>query len=239
MTKPGAGDEPQDPAAESIRRLRALDACAVSDALDKRQLPGVVVGLPRRSGEGVVAGRVITVKLETAGGRTAPRHLCTAAIEAAGPLDVIVVEQRSGVDAAGWGGILSLAAKVRGVPGVIVEGPARDIDESERHGFSVFARSLTSHTARGRIIEVAWNVPIVVGDVTVPPGAYVIADGSAVVFVNADDLPVILDAAEAIATREGAMARAVQAGTPVSEVMGADYERMLQKPPSAGNGNVP
>lgn len=186
-----------------------------------------------------MAGRVVTVKLETAEGRTASRHLCTAAIGAAGPLDVIVIEQRTGIDAAGWGGILSLAAKVRGVAGVIVEGPVRDIDESERLGFSVFARSLTSHTARGRIVEVGWNVPIAVGDVTVSPGDYVLADGSAVVFVRADDLAGVLDAAEAIAAREAAMAHAVQAGKPVADVMGADYEQMLRKPPSAGNRNVP
>jgi hypothetical protein len=50
------------------------------------------------------------------------RHLCTTSIEAAQPGDVIVVEQRTGIEAAARGGMLSNAAKRRGLAGVIVEG---------------------------------------------------------------------------------------------------------------------
>ena len=48
-----------------VRRLRRLDACAVSDALDKLGLRGTATGLPQRSGKGRIAGQVITVKLGT------------------------------------------------------------------------------------------------------------------------------------------------------------------------------
>ena len=114
-------------------------------------------------------------------GRRAPasRHLCTTAIEAAQPGDVIVIEQRTGIDAASWGGNLSLGAQLRGVSGVIIEGPGRDIDEARQYGFPVFARTHTARTARGRIVETGTNVPITVGEVTVSPGDYVVADGSA------------------------------------------------------------
>ena len=44
-----------------VQRLRRLDVCAVSDALDKLQLTGVVTGLPQRSsapgGASRIAGR--------------------------------------------------------------------------------------------------------------------------------------------------------------------------------------
>ena len=91
----------------------------------------------------------------SAGPPATTRHLCTAAIEAANPGDVIVVEQRTGLDAACWGGNLALGAHVRGVAGVIVEGPARDIDDCRKFDFPVFAREHTARTARGRILEVA------------------------------------------------------------------------------------
>ena len=131
---------------------------------------------------------MITVKLEQDDGRpAASRHLGTAAIDAAQPGDVIVVEQRTGIDAASWGGNLALGAKLRGVAGVIVEGPARDVDECRMHDFAVFARSHTARTARGRIVETGTNVPITVGDIQVSPGDYVVADGSAVVFVAPRD----------------------------------------------------
>jgi 4-hydroxy-4-methyl-2-oxoglutarate aldolase len=112
---------------------------------------------------------------------------------------------------------------------VIVEGPARDIDDSRRLDFPVFARSPTSRTARGRIVESASGDPITVGDVTVRQGDYVVADGSGVVFVAQSDIARVLEAAEAIVQREEAMAAALREGKPISQVMGASYEHMLKK----------
>ena len=213
-----------------IARLGRVDSCAVSDALDKLGLKGAVTGLHRMSTERQIAGRVVTVKLDAGaalGG--APRHLGTAAVEAARQGDVIVVEQRTGIDAAGWGGNLSLGAKLRGVAGVIVEGPTRDVDQGRLYDFPVFARHHTSRTARGRIVEVGTNVPVSVGDVLVSPGDYVIADGTAVVFVTQGDIERVLETAEAVAKRERSMVDSLLEGTPISQVMGASYETMLKR----------
>src|SRR5512142_2118596 len=181
---------------EFVARLSRLDSCAVSDALDKLGLQGSVTGIERFSTDRRITGQVLTVKLDRAEGRTNTRHLCTAAIDAAQPGDIIVVEQRTGLDAASWGGNLSIGAQMRGVAGVIVEGPARDIDDSRKLDFPVFARTHTARTARGRIVETATNEPIMVGDVCVQPGDYVIADGSAVVFVAQDEIERVLETAE-------------------------------------------
>ena len=210
-------------------RLNRLDSCAVSDALDKLGLKGAVTGIHRLATEGRISGRVVTVKLEKDDGRpVASRHLGTTAIESAQAGDVIVIEQRSGIDAAAWGGNLALGAQLRGVSGVIIDGPARDVDESREHGFPLFARDHTSRTARGRIVETGTNVPIMVGDIAVSPGDYVVADGSAVVFVAAADIERVLEAAETIAAKERAMVAALREGLPISEVMGRSYETMLK-----------
>lgn len=214
---------------ELISRLSRLDSCAVSDALDKLGLKGAVTGIRRWSSERRIAGRVLTVTLGRAEGRSNTRHLCTAAIEAASPGDIIVVEQHTGLDAASWGGNLSIGAQMRGVAGVIVDGPVRDIDESRKLDFPVFARDHTARTARGRIVEVATNEPIQVGDVTVSPGDFAVADGSAAVFIARADIERVLEAAEAIVAREEAIAQALREGKPISQVMGAGYEHMLKK----------
>ena len=139
------------------------------------------------------------------------------------------MEQRTGIDAAGWGGVLSLGASLKGIAGVIIDGPTRDVDEARAHGFAVFARDHTARTARGRIVETGTNVSITVGDIPVSPGDFVVADGSAVVFVAAQDIDRVLDAAEAIAARETDMADSLRAGTPITQVMGKNYETMLKK----------
>lgn len=212
-----------------IDRLLRMDSCAVSDALDKLGLTGSVTGIGRVSTDERIAGRVRTVKMDRAEGRSNTRHLCSTAIEASDPGDIIVCEQRTGLDAACWGGNLTIGAQMRGVAGAIIEGPARDIDESRQLDFPVFARSITGRTARGRIVEVATGEPILVGDVTVHPGDYVIADASSVVFIAAAEIERVLEAAEMIWQRESLMAQSLREGTPISQVMGTNYEHMLKR----------
>jgi 4-hydroxy-4-methyl-2-oxoglutarate aldolase len=214
------------------QRLSELDACAVSDALDKLGLPGCVTGLPPLSVPRRIAGRVRTVKLVAAEQVVAadgpPRHLGTTAVMTAQPGEVIVVEQRTGRDAGSWGGILSLGAKLRGIAGVVVDGPVRDVDEAREVDFPVYGRQPTARSARGRIAEAGTDVPVTIGDVEVRPGDYVVADTSAVVFVAAADAERVIAAAEGIARREAAMAQSLRAGADITQVMGADYENLLK-----------
>jgi regulator of RNase E activity RraA len=217
-------------ASQIVARLRKLDCCAVSDALDQLKLGGVITGLlGQRSGTGRIAGRAITVKLGLGQPQAgSPKHLGATAIERGGPDDVIVIEQRSGVEAGSWGGLLSLGAKVRGIAGVVAHGAVRDIDQAAEMGFPVFASATTSRTARGRIVELGTNVPVQIGEVAVAPEDFVIADRSAVIFIAAAEIERVLAAAERIAAREEAMARDILAGTPIGTVMGASYEHMLK-----------
>ena len=219
----------EQPVREYVQRLRRLDCCGVSDALDSLKLAGAVTGLAPRCGNGRIAGCVVTVKLGMGAPAAGPlKHLGCTAIEQSGPDDVIVLEQRTGIEASCWGGLLSLGAKVRGVAGIVAEGPVRDIDEAIACGLPVFSRSLLPVTARGRIVEKGTNVPITVGAVNVDPGDYVIADGSGVAFIAAQNIDKVLEAAEVIVAKEAAMAKAILAGTPVGQVMGGAYESMLK-----------
>jgi 4-hydroxy-4-methyl-2-oxoglutarate aldolase len=213
-----------------VKRLRALDVCDLSDALDALGLPPAVTGLVPTSATRPIAGRAVTVQLAAGPApQGATRHLCTAAVEAAGPDDVIVVEQRTGLDAAAWGGILSRAAKLRGIAGTLVDGPTRDIEESIRLDYAVYARSTTARTARSRIHEAACQTPIRFGDTTVSPGDYIAADRSGCVVIPAPRIADVLARAEDILKKSDAMAVAVDRGAPVSQVMGGAYETMLEK----------
>jgi len=217
-----------DPA-EILARLAAIDCCALSDALDKLGMAGQVTGLPRESGRGRLAGIAVTVRLGTGDPPPGPpRHLGTMAIEAADALTVIMVEQRTGVEAGCWGGLLTRGAIQAGVRGVIADGPVRDIDEARELDFPIFTNRLTCLTARNRVVEKETNGPIRIGDVTVHPGDYVVADGSAVIIIRPDKVMAVLDAAEAIVAREAAMIAQIESGTTMSAVLGGNYEHMLE-----------
>ncbi len=221
---------------ELVTRLRNLDSCALSDAMDKLKVEGVVSGLMARSGNVRIAGQVKTMRLgvgQPPPGKT--RHLGTDTIESANPGDVIVIEQRSGKEAGCWGGTLSLAAKLRGISGVIADGPVRDVDEAQQYEFPVYSRTITARTARGRIVQLGVDVPVAVGDVVVNAGDFAMADQSAAVFIPQAFAEEVIATAEMIVRKERLMAEALKNGTPVSEVMGANYEHMLNDQESSND----
>lgn len=215
---------------ELVARLAKLDTCAVSDALDRLGLKGATIGVrpvwpcPR------IVGRAITVKIKPAGLEKPRQHLGTSAIETAKPGDVIVVDNAGRTDVSAWGGLLSLAAKLKGLSGVVVDGACRDVDDSREVGFPVYARAVVPVTARGRIMQQSVNEEIQFAGVQVHPGDLVIADGSGVVFIPRPREGEVITEAEAIAARESKMAEAVRSGRSVVEVMeGLGYESMLEK----------
>lgn len=215
--------------ADNLARLAMLDSCALSDAKDSLGLPPAVTGIGQLSGTGKLVGRVKTVQL-AAGvpDAAAPKvHLCARAIVAADDETVIVVSH-PGVDAGGWGGVLSTGAHAKGVRGVIVDGPTRDVDEARALPFTIFARGATARTARGRVYEAATGEPIAIDGQEVRDGDWVFADSTAVVFLPQDEGEAILAAAERIARKEAAMVAALRDGDPITAVMGADYETMLK-----------
>ncbi len=124
----------------------------------------------------------------------------------------------------------SLDTRGDGARGVVADGPVRDIDEARALDFPIFARSTTSFTARGRVVEQSMGEPVSIGGCTVRTGDYVVADNSAAIFISPDDIDRVLEKAEAIVEREQAMIRAIEAGTPIGEVMGGAYEHMLAEP---------
>lgn len=215
---------------ETLARLAAIDTCALSDALDKLGLSGQVTGLRRESGAGRVAGIAVTVKLGTGAPPPGPpRHLGTTAIEAADENSIIVVEQRTGVEAGCWGGLLTRGARQAQVRAVVADGPVRDIDEARELDFPIFTNRLTCYTARARVVEKATNEPVQIGGATVHPGDFIVADGSAVIVIRPVDVDKVLQAGEAIVAREAAMIAEIAKGTAMSEVLAGNYEHMLER----------
>jgi regulator of RNase E activity RraA len=203
-----------------LDRLRALDTCAVSDALDTLKLPGATTGIrPLWAVTEPVAGRVRTVQAGPRQDGKPAQHIAAAAIEAAETGDVLVIANGGRTDVSCWGGILTLAARRNGIGGVVIDGACRDIAESAEHGFPVFGRAVVPVSARGRIVQLAMDEPVEFAGIRVHPGDVVFADQNGVVFIPAAELDRVVALAERIVARESAMAEAVLAGNPVTEVM--------------------
>ena len=210
-------------------RLEKLDTPTLSDALDKMGLPGAVFGLAPMTVSRTVAGRAMTVKLGAPLPNLPKRHLGAGAIMAAEAGDVIVVEHRGRTDVSGWGGLLSRGALAKGIAGVVIDGAFRDIDEARMLGLPIYGRAAVPITARGRVAEHSFGEPVTIAGVAVAVGDWVVADGSGVTFLPALRAVEIVSVAEDIFAREQLMAQDIEAGRPIGEVLGADYEDMLKK----------
>lgn len=215
---------------ESLNRLSQLDTCALSDALDKLKMTGVVMQLKQLTSTQKLFGKVVTMSLGNAvdnDSHSNKSHLGAAAIDLGNEDNVIVIEHKERLDVAGWGGILSLAASKKGIKGVVIDGAVRDIDESRSINFPIYGKCVVPVTARGRIVEVAVNEPVIIGGVNVKSGDYIIGDGSGVVFIRSEVIGKVLEIAEKIVSREKAILASILNGMPVSRAMDKQYENMI------------
>ena len=101
-----------------VERIAQFDVCTISDALDRCSIPGQFSnGIDPMWPGGSVAGRVVAMKLVAAAiSDRGNRHLGAAAVDAAKPRNVVVVEH-PGIPASRWGGRLAAAVVARGVSG--------------------------------------------------------------------------------------------------------------------------
>lgn len=215
---------------EFRRRLEVLSTTNLSDAMDSVGIFGAAIGIRPMFRTSRVVGRAITIRITAAGEKKSAAHLGIEAIAAADAGDVIVISNHGDVKNNCWGEVLSCASKVKGISGVIVDGAARDIDICEEMGFPVFARAAVPITARGRIMQEAYNVMIRMGDVQVSPGDIVVADVNGVVFIPCSKLAEVVSAAESLMQKEEEMKADLLAGMDVVEVdRKYNYENMLKK----------
>ena len=213
-----------------VERLLKLDTCAVSDGMDRLGLTGATYGVRPMWPCPKIVGRAVTMKIKPVGLDKPKQHLGTLPIDAAQPGDVIVIDNGGRPDTSCWGGLLALAAKTKGISGVVIDGACRDIDESRDVGFPVYARGAVPMTARGRVMQEAYNQEIEFTGVQVHPGDLVIADGSGVVIIPRSKEEEIIREAEAVAATEARMAEGIRQGMSVLEVLEKlGYEQMLDK----------
>ena len=213
-----------------VERLLKLDTCAVSDGMDRLGLTGATYGVRPMWPCLKIVGRAVTMKIKPVGLDKPKQHLGTLPIDAAQPGDVIVIDNGGRLDTSCWGGLLALAAKTKGISGVVIDGACRDIDESRDVGFPVYARGAVPMTARGRVMQETYKQEIEFAGVQVHPGDLVIADGSGVVIIPRSKEEEIVRAAETVAATEARMAEGIRQGMSVLEVLEKlGYEQMLDR----------
>jgi regulator of RNase E activity RraA len=211
-------------------RLERLSTTNLSDALDAIGAHGAVSGIRPMFDCAKVVGRAVTIKITAAGKVRSKRHLGVEAIASAEAGDIIAIDNHGDTNNNCWGEVLSCAAKVKGVCGVVVDGAVRDLDVCKEMGFPVYARAAVPITARGRITQESFNSTIRLGDVQVRSGDVIVADVNGLVVICPEHLDDVVRQAEALMNKEEMMKADLLAGMDVLEVdKKYNYEKMLDK----------
>ena len=141
------------------------------------------------------------------------------AIALAQPGDVLVVDHGGTLSYGPFGDILAIAARQRGIVGLVINGAVRDSDNLIEMEFPVFSLGCsiqgTIKQNPGRVGEA-----LTIGSVTVHAGDAVIGDADGVVILPASELKSIYEAALARTAAEASLRLRIEAGELTLDLLG-------------------
>ena len=135
--------------------------------------------------------------------------------------DVLVCTVAGDYEHGYWGEILTCAAMVKGVVGLVIDGGVRDADRIEALGFPVFARRLCIRgttkrpDARGSVGD-----HVTIGDSLVSLGDLILGDRDGLVAVRAAEIQGVLRAAADREVKEQMILRRLRGGESTMDVYG-------------------
>jgi regulator of RNase E activity RraA len=134
---------------------------------------------------------------------------------------VLVVDAGGYEDRAVWGEVLTVAAEVRGVVGIVVDGSVRDLEPMRERGFPVYGRGANPsgpHKAGGGVARGIVSC----GGVAVDQGDLVIGDADGVTVVPRRSVATTHAAAVARMEAEKDWIRRITEGVPSTVVLGLE-----------------
>src|SRR5579859_63124 len=185
------------PRAEVIAALLELPTTTLSDAMGRRGGMAATVQptLPTMR----MAGPAFTVKPFPADNLTV--HL---ALKFARPGDVLVIDSSGLGNIAHWGELTSRAALIKGLAGLVTDGPVRDRLGIAELGFPVFSCGwVPTGTVKATLGSI--NHSVSCGGLSVDPGDLVVGDADGVVVIPKDLVEVVITTTKNLIAKEGAI----------------------------------
>ncbi len=137
-----------------------------------------------------VIGSAYTVKLVKG-----DSSIIFEAIEKCSSGDVLIIDSSMTYDTAVWGDSKSLAAKLKGLAGVVINGAYRDRAGCLRENFPVFAKYLVVHGSGSQGLGTL-NEKISIGNIEIRPKDIIIGDENGVIVLKPEKIQEIVERAD-------------------------------------------
>ena len=144
-----------------------------------------------------IAGTAVTVR--AFGADIAIIHYALGRIR---PGDILVLDRAGDTRHAACGGSVAFAAREAGCLGIIIDGPATDIQELREFGMPVWASGLSTVTGKPQFLSGEFCTAVSCGGVAVQPGDAVLADENGVLVLPPPDIEDAADRAVAMQQAE-------------------------------------
>ena len=150
------------------------------------------------------------------------------ALDVAQPGDVLVVDT-CGSRRAVVGELFTMESQRRGLAGLIVDGPVRDVSMLRQLALPVYARGLCP--VSGTIRDLGQlHIPVQCGGVTVAPGDIVVADDDGILVGTAAEFAPLIEKARETERREALIAARMQSGTSLLSMLNlAEHVAALER----------
>ncbi len=193
-----------------LEQFQATTVASLSDAIDAvLGITGCMGGGMRAIVPGLMVGRAATALLKPAAREVALREASlrdsVGMIDESLPGEVGILVLEDGLEVAGLGGLMAVAAHARGMAGIVCDGAVRDVAELRDIGLPIFARAVSPAASVGRHISVGRQIPVQCAGVLVRPGDIVVGDEDGVVVIPQEHAEAVVRYALDIDAREARM----------------------------------
>ena len=158
-----------------------------------------------------MAGPALTVRT-----RPGDNLMVWKAIDVAQPGDVLVIATYAYTTASTFGERVVLAAKAKGIAGIVCDGMCRDASGIRATGLPTFVTG-TVPSSPGKDGPGEIGGPVSCGGIVVHPGDLIVGDEDGVVVVPLADAPAVAERLQAVFDKEAHMAADLAAGRLVPE----------------------
>nr|WP_325180145.1 4-carboxy-4-hydroxy-2-oxoadipate aldolase/oxaloacetate decarboxylase [uncultured Oscillibacter sp.] len=199
---------------QKIEELKKYGSATVHEAIGRK---GAMYARMNPLGPGMkCCGSAITVKMQAGDNLTLLKALDVAKVG-----DVLVVDNGNLEDEGPWGEIMSIAAQLKGIAGLVIDGCVRDSGEIKEMGFPVFCVGTciigTVKESVGLI-----NHPITCGRAMVNPGDVILADEDGVVVVSRDEIDYAIELSQKRTEKEKRQVERLKTGESLLHIANLD-----------------
>lgn len=138
------------------------------------------------------------------------------------PGDFLVIDRSGDTRHAVCGGGVAFSAKAAGCVGIVIDGPATDVQELREYDMPVWARGLSTVTGKAQFTFGEFCTPISCGGVSVQPGDAILADENGVLVLKSDEISEAAARAVTMQRQEKATLKRVANGERLPDINGTN-----------------